>query len=201
MRVASRANTEFWPHSGRMRSHPRIRNPSISLNLRPPEEEIGDATGNTAQYGVETPTPLVGYLLTGALGAIARQELPGGPAPSFRRTRGGHSPISGSEGLPNHDNSCNPRTNAKIPWLDTTLRGVETPTPPRHCKFVWALGNRARRYLPLGPTPRPAAPEESYLPSPNKNSFKQSTTPTTRERNRKFPGSIPPPTRWNPEPQ
>ena len=44
MRVASRANTEFWPHSGRMRSHPRIRNPSISLNLRPPEEEIGDPT-------------------------------------------------------------------------------------------------------------------------------------------------------------
>ena len=132
---------------------------SILLNLRTPEEEIGDPTGNTAQYGVETPTPLVGYLLTGALGAIARQELPGGPAPSFRRTRGGHSPISGSEGLPNHDNSCNPRTNAKIPWLDTTLRGVETPTPP-----IGAHGTRAWRKLPLGPTPRPAVPGNDNFP-------------------------------------
>ena len=44
-RVSPRANVEFAPLTRKIRSHPRIRNPSIPLQLRQPGDENGDPTG------------------------------------------------------------------------------------------------------------------------------------------------------------
>ena len=44
-RVAPRDNVEVPPHPGRIGSHPRIRNPSISLQPKQPDDENGDPPG------------------------------------------------------------------------------------------------------------------------------------------------------------
>ena len=44
-RVAPRDNAEVLPHQGRISSHPRIRNPSISLQLQQTGDENADPPG------------------------------------------------------------------------------------------------------------------------------------------------------------
>ena len=56
-RGAPRANTAFSPHSGRIRSHHRTCCISILLNLRPPEEEIGDPTDKYRPVRCGDPNP------------------------------------------------------------------------------------------------------------------------------------------------
>ena len=53
---------------------------------------------------------------------------------------------------------------------------------------------------PAGQRRGPAAPGKSKFPSPDQKSFNTSTTPTTRGRKRRSPGSIPPGTMWKPQP-
>ena len=61
-RVALPAIVEVAPLTGRLRSHPRIRNPSMSLQFRQIWNRDGDPTVDTAQHSVESPpqgTPLL----------------------------------------------------------------------------------------------------------------------------------------------
>ena len=53
---------------------------------------------------------------------------------------------------------------------------------------------------PSGQRRGPAAPGEDKFPSPGQKSFHISTTPTTRGRKRRSPGSIPPRRVWKPQP-
>ena len=88
-RVAPRDNVKVAPLTGRIRSHPRIRNPYVSLYLQQPGDESRDPRVDTAPYGVESPTPLADGRLTGAHGASVRRELPLRPTSRSRHTRGG----------------------------------------------------------------------------------------------------------------
>ena len=59
-RVSPRGNVEVQPHPGSIGSHPRIRNPSISLQPKQPDDENGDPPVDAAPQGVETPIALAG---------------------------------------------------------------------------------------------------------------------------------------------
>ena len=58
-RVASRASAEVPPHQGKISSHPRIRNPSISLQLHQPGDENVDLSspGSISSHKVWKPQP------------------------------------------------------------------------------------------------------------------------------------------------
>ena len=59
-RVAPGANAEVSPHPGRLSSDPRIRYPSMSLQLQHTGDENADLRVDTAPHGIETPTALAG---------------------------------------------------------------------------------------------------------------------------------------------
>ena len=88
-RVVPRYNVEVPPHPGRIGSHPRIRNPSVSLQLQQPGDESGDPPGRYGPTGYRNPTQLAGCCLGEADGASARRELHLWPTLKSRRTRGG----------------------------------------------------------------------------------------------------------------
>ena len=135
--------------------------------------------------------------MAGAHGASARRELPLGPTPRSRRTRGGQVTIPG-EILPYLYKSNNPGTKT-IHRVDTAPQDVETPT--RVIADWLGLMEPARgESCPSGQRRGPAAPGEDKFPSPVQKPLHIYTTPTTRERKRRSPGSIPPRRMWKPQP-
>ena len=107
-------------------------------------------------------------------------------------------PSSGQK--PSHS-STTPTTrerNRRFYPVDTAPQGVITPTPLRHCLWAEAHVASARRELPLWPTRGSPAPGRVKLPSTK--TFRISTTPTRRGRNRRSPGSIPPRRVCKPQP-
>ena len=56
-RVASMANAEVPPHPGKIISHPRIRNSSVSLQLQQPGDENGDLPGRYRPAWLWKPQP------------------------------------------------------------------------------------------------------------------------------------------------
>ena len=74
-----------------------------------------------------------------------------------------------------------------IPRVETTPHGVETPAPLPDADW-------------LGIVRRGSAPRGDMFPSPDWISFHTSTTPTTRGRKRRSPGSIQLSGVWKPQP-
>ena len=150
-RVAPRANAEVPPNPGRIISHPRIRNPSIFLQLQPPGDENGDLPGRyrPARYGNPNPTR---WLLNG-----------GG---SWNQRAAGVAPRDNVE-LPPHPERIrsHPRIRNPSKSLQIQQTGGENADPPGRYRPAgcgktptqlagcWH-GATARRELPLGPTAR-----------------------------------------------
>ena len=83
----------------------------------------------------------------------------------------------------------------------TPARAVWTPQPHSVIADWLGLLEPARgESCPSGQHRSPAAPGEDNFPSPDKEFFHISTTPTTRGRKRRSPGSIPPPRVWESQP-
>ena len=81
-RVAPRGIVEITPLTGRLMSHPRMRNPFKSL-LRQPGDEKVDLPHQYHPYGVETPILLADCSLAGAHGVSAWRRLPLGTTSSI----------------------------------------------------------------------------------------------------------------------
>ena len=111
-RVSPRDNVEDPPHPGRIASHPRIRNPSISLQL----------------------TPTNGGQKRGTRGSIPPRTV-WKPQPEVHRTsatRGDRIPSPDQKSF--HTNNSNkPETQSVVFRVDTAPHGVETPTPLADC--------------------------------------------------------------------
>ena len=83
-RVAPRGNVEVPPHSGRIDTHTRIRNPSISLRIRQPGDENGDPPGRHHPAWCGNPSP-TGWLLIGWGSWSQRCLLYTSPSPRDRQ--------------------------------------------------------------------------------------------------------------------
>ena len=85
-RVARQDNVEVPPHMGRIGSHPRMKNPSISLRLQQPAGGNGDPPGR-CRHAVCGNLNLTSWLLS--RGSSVRGELPLWPTSRSHSTRGG----------------------------------------------------------------------------------------------------------------
>ena len=94
-RVAPRANAKVPPHPGRISSHLRFRNPSISLQLQQRGDENADPPGRYHPTGGGNPNP-TGLMLIG-WGTYGTKPARGESCPSGQR-RGLAAP--GREKLP-----------------------------------------------------------------------------------------------------
>ena len=108
--------------------------------------------------------------------------------------------IPGLEVLPYLYNSDNPETKVEISRVDTAPRGVETPILLLIGDSLGLMEPARGESFPSGQRRGPAAPGEHRVSSPDQKSFHTSTTPTTRGRKRRSPGSIPLRTVWKPQP-
>ena len=90
-RISPRDNVEVPLPPGRIGSYPRIRNPSISLQLTPTTwgRKRGSPRVDTAPHCVKIPTILAGWKLAGAHGASGRRGLLLWPTSRSHRARGG----------------------------------------------------------------------------------------------------------------
>ena len=129
-RVASRANAEVPPHPGRIRSHPRIRNPSIPLQLHQPGNENDDPPGSIPPRRVWKPQPhwVIADWLELIMEPARGESFPSGQRRGPATPGEDRLPIPGSEILPYLYNSRNPGTQTQIPRIDIASQGVETPT-------------------------------------------------------------------------
>ena len=153
-------------------SYPRVRHPSIPLQLQQPGDINADSSGRYRPARCRNPSR-TGRSLTG-LGSCIKPAHPG----EF------HSRIR----------------NLSIP-LQLRQPGDESGDPPGRNRPA-RCGNPSPtgRSLLAGDRREPARPGEDQFPSPGQKSVHMSTAPTTRGRKRRSPGSIPSRSVWKPQP-
>ena len=180
--------------------YPRMRNPSISLQLQQSGDENGHPRVDTAPRGVEIPPhQLVADWL--ALMEPAR----GKSCPSGER-RGPAAP--GEDNFPSPDQKSfhlptNPTTRGRkqISPGSVPPRRIWNPQPHGVVADWRRLMDPARvESCTSGQRRLPAALREDQVLSPNQKSFHIPTTPTTRGRKRRFRGLMSPRRVWNPRP-
>ena len=131
-RVASRDNVEVTPHPERIGSHPRVRNPSISLQLQLPGDENKDSPGRYRRVWKPQPHWLVAdwlRLMEPARGKSCHYGQRRRPA-VLREDQ-----VLSSDDKSFHFlyNSYNPGTKKEIVRVDTAPQGVEAPTARAGC--------------------------------------------------------------------
>ena len=185
------ANVEVPPHPGTIIFHPRIRNPSIHVQLQQPGDKKKQIPRvDNASRGVETPTPLAACELAEAHGASAGRQLP--LWTMLRTRRIGEDKVSSPD-----QKSFRTSTTAITRRRKRTFPGSIPPCrvwkPQPHWVIADWLGlmKPARsENSPSGQRRSPAAPGKDF-PSPEQKSFHVSTTPSNRGRLRISPRSIP----------
>ena len=136
---------------GRIRLHPRIRNPSISLQLCQPGDETEIPRVATDLHGVDTPTSLADSSLAGTHGASALRELPLG------QRRGLAAPEENkvtSPDLKPFQIFTNPTTRRRKRRSRGSIPPAWCGNPNPNCWLAGVHGASARRELPLGTTSR-----------------------------------------------
>ena len=181
-------NVEVPPEPGGIASHPRMKNPSSSLQLQQPGGGNGDPTCRYRPAGCRKPNSTGRFLFHGPSARkngtpFANVEVPPLPGEIGCHLRRRNHSTSLQHQHPGGENEIirvnTPRRMWKLPphWLLADSPGLMEP-------------ERIQSF-PSGQRPGPAAIGDDRASSLQKKYFHISTTPTTLARKRRSPKSIP----------
>ena len=163
-RVAPRANVAVPLQPEKIRSHPQVRNPKISLLLQLPGDVNANPPGRYGPARCENPSPtgrlMIGWGLSSQRAARVAHRIYAAVPPHPGK-------ISSNPRVSNRSISLQPQIpgDVKADLLgQCRLAGCGNASPTGRLLIGWASRARSRRGLPLGPTPRSRRTWGGYVP-------------------------------------